>query len=249
MSTSHQPRQNSLLAALPETEFSYIEPSLELITMPLGEVLYESGGKLKYIYFPTTAIVSLLYVVESGASCEIAGIGNEGALGISLIMGGNHIASPPCRAVVRTAGHAYRLGSQFLMSECNRSGGRRAGAMQQLLLRYIQALMTQISQTAICNRYHSIEQQLCRWLLLTLDRLNNQEMFITQELIANMLGVRRESIAVAAGNLQLAGVINYGRGHINILSRKKLESRVCECYKVVKNEHQRLLNDEELRVH
>ena len=208
--------------------------------MPLGEVLYESGGQLQHVYFPTTAIVSLHYVMESGASSEIAGVGNEGVLGISLFMGGD---TTPSRAIVQTAGHGYRLKARLLMDEFNRAGGRRAGVMQHLLLRYTQALVTQISQTAVCNRHHTVEQQLCRWLLLTLDRLPSSELTMTQELIASMLGVRREGITEAAGHLQQAGVISYRRGHISILKRSGLESRVCECYAVVKKEHDRLLCD------
>lgn len=240
MKALHSPNQNHLLAALPTTEFERIAPHLELVAMPLGEVLYESGGQLQHAYFPTTAIVSLHYVTESGASSEIAGVGNEGALGISLFMGGN---TTPSRAIVQTGGHGYRLKAPLLMQEFNRAGGRRAGVMQHLLLRYTQALITQISQTAVCNRQHSVEQQLCRWLLLTLDRLPSKELTMTQELIASMLGVRRESIAVAAGHLQQAGFIRYRRGHITVLDRSGLESRVCECYAVVKHEYDRLLCD------
>ncbi len=240
MTIPHSPNQNYLLAALPEAEFERIVPNLELVAMPLGEVLYESGGQLQHVYFPTTAIVSLHYVTENGASSEIAGVGNEGALGISLFMGGN---TTPSRAVVQTAGHGYRMKSRLLMQEFNRSGGRRAGMLQQVLLRYTQALITQISQTAICNRHHSVEQQLCRWLLLTLDRLPSNELIMTQELIASMLGVRREGITEAAGKLQQAGVIRYRRGHITVLDRSGLESRVCECYTVVKQEYDRLLHD------
>ena len=240
MDTPQSPNQNQLLAALPTAEFERIAPHLELIAMPLGDVLYESGGQMQYVYFPTTAIVSLHYVTESGASSEIAGVGNEGVLGISLFMGGN---TTPSRAIVQTAGHGYRLPARLLMDEFNRAGGRRAGVMQNLLLRYTQALLTQISQTAVCNRHHSVEQQLCRWLLLTLDRLPSNELTITQELIASMLGVRREGITVAAGHLQQAGCIRYRRGHITVLDRSGLESRVCECYAVVKNEFDRLLCD------
>jgi len=240
MDTPQSPNQNQLLAALPTAEFERIAPHLELIAMPLGDVLYESGGQMQYVYFPTTAIVSLHYVTESGASSEIAGVGNEGVLGISLFMGGN---TTPSRAIVQTAGHGYRLQARLLMDEFNRAGGRRAGVMQGLLLRYTQALITQISQTAVCNRHHSVEQQLCRWLLLTLDRLPSNELTITQELIATMLGVRREGITVAAGHLQQTGCIRYRRGHITVLDRSGLESRVCECYAVVKKEHDRLLCD------
>jgi CRP-like cAMP-binding protein len=240
MDTPQSPNQNQLLAALPTAEFERIAPHLELIAMPLGDVLYESGGQMQHVYFPTTAILSLHYVTESGASAEIAGVGNEGVLGVSLFMGGN---TTPSRAIVQTAGHGYRLPARLLMDEFNRAGGRRAGVMQNLLLRYTQALLTQISQTAVCNRHHSVEQQLCRWLLLTLDRLPSNELTITQELIASMLGVRREGITVAAGHLQQAGCIRYRRGHITVLDRSGLESRVCECYAVVKKEHDRLLCD------
>ena len=240
MDTPQSPNQNYLLAALPTAEFERIAPHLELVAMPLGEVLYESSGQLQHVYFPTTAIVSMHYVMENGASSEIAGVGNEGVLGISLFMGGN---TTPSRAIVQTAGHGYRLPARLLMDEFNRAGGRRAGVMQNLLLRYTQALLTQISQTAVCNRHHSVEQQLCRWLLLTLDRLPSNELTITQELIASMLGVRREGITVAAGHLQQAGCIRYRRGHITVLDRSGLESRVCECYAVVKKEHDRLLCD------
>jgi len=235
MDTPQSPNQNQLLAALPTAEFKRIAPHLELVAMPLGDVLYESGGQMEHVYFPTTAIVSLQYVLENGASSEIAGVGNEGVLGISLFMGGN---TTPSRAIVQTAGHGYRLKTKLLMEEFN-----RGGVMQHLLLRYTQALITQISQTAVCNRHHSVEQQLCRWLLLTLDRLPSNDLTITQELIAGMLGVRREGITVAAGNLQLAGCIRYRRGHITVLDRSGLESRVCECYAVVKDEYDRLLCD------
>jgi CRP-like cAMP-binding protein len=231
------PNQNHLLAALPAEIFERISPHLELISMPLGEVLYESGGHLQHVYFPTTAIVSLHYLLESGASAEIAGVGNEGVLGISLFMGGN---TTPSLATVQTGGYGYRLKGRLMMEEFN-----RAGPMMRLMLRYTQALMTQISQTAVCNRHHSIEQQLCRWLLLTLDRLPSQELTVTQELIAGMLGVRREGITEAAGNLQRAGLISYRRGHITVLDRSRLESHACECYLVVKKEFHRLLSDPE----
>ncbi len=203
--------------------------------MPLGEVLYESGGQLVHVYFPTSAIVSLHYVTEDGASAEIAGVGNEGILGVSLFMGGNTTNS---RAVTLTAGHGYRLKAQLLMEEFN-----RAGVLMRLLLRYTQALMAQMAQTAVCNRHHSLEQQLCRWLLLTLDRKPSSDLTMTQELIANMLGVRREGVTAAAGHLQQAGLISYRRGHISVLDRAGLETLVCECYKVVKKEYERLLND------
>lgn len=240
MDSQQNPNQNYLLADLPTAEFERVAPHLELVAMPLGEVLYESGGQMQHVYFPTTAILSLHYVTESGASAEIAGVGNEGVLGISLFMGGN---TTPSRAIVQTAGHGYRLQARLLMDEFQRAGGRRAGAMQRLLLRYAQALITQISQTAVCNRHHAVEQQLCRWLLQTLDRLPSSELTMTQELIASMLGVRREGITEAAGHLQQAGCIRYRRGHITVLDRSGLESRVCECYAVVKKEHDRLLCD------
>ena len=210
-------------------------PHLELVKMPLGEALYESGGHLQYVYFPTTSIVSLLYVMEDGASAEIAVVGYEGILGISLFMGGE---TTPSRAVVQSAGYGYRLKAQLLKQEFN-----RAGALLRLLLRYTQALITQMAQTAVCNRHHSVEQQLCRWLLLSLDRLSSDELTMTQELIANMLGVRREGVTEAAGNLQRAGLIEYSRGHIKVLNRPGLEAQVCECYQVVKTEFDRLLPD------
>lgn len=231
--------QNHLLATLPAGILARLSPHLELIAMPLGEVLYESGGQLQHAYFPTTVILSLHYVMEDGASAEIAGVGNEGLLGISLFMGGN---TTPSRAIVQTGGWGYRLKASVMMEEFNRSGGRRAGVLQKLLLRYTQALITQIAQTAACNRHHSVEQQLCRWLLQTLDRLSTNELTITQELIAGMLGVRREGITEAAGNLQRAGLISYRRGHITVLKRPGLESRACECYAVVKKEQDRLLH-------
>ena len=229
-------RQNYLLSALPEDIFERISPHLELIPMPLGQVLYESGGQLQHVYFPTTAILSMHYIMESGASAEIAGVGNEGVLGISLFMGGN---TTPSRATVQTAGSGYRLKGKLMLEEFN-----RAGPMMRLLLRYTQALMTQMSQTAVCNRHHSVEQQLCRWLLLTLDRLPSNELTMTQELIAGMLGVRRESITETAVMLQRAGLISYRRGHITVIDRAGLETRSCECYHVVKKEFHRLLNGE-----
>ncbi len=235
MSSPHSPNQNHLLAALPTAEFERIAPHLELVAMPLGEVLYESSGQLQHVYFPATAIVSLHYVMENGASSEIAGVGNEGVLGISLFMGGN---TTPSRAIVQTAGHGYQLKTQLLMEEFN-----RGGVTQHLLLRYTQALITQVSQTAVCNRHHSVKQQLCRWLLLTLDRLPSNELTMTQELIAGMLGVRREGITEVAGHLQKAGFIRYRRGHITVLDRSGLESCACECYAVVKKELSRLLSD------
>jgi CRP-like cAMP-binding protein len=235
LSTRYTPNQNHLLAALPAEIFERISPHLELISMPLGEVLQESGGPLQHVYFPTTAIVSLHYLMENGASAEIAGVGNEGVLGISLFMGGN---TTPTLATVQTAGCGYRLKGRLMMEEFN-----RAGPMMRLMLLYTQALITQISQTAVCNRHHSVEQQLCRWLLLTLDRLSSNELTMTQELIASMLGVRREGITEAAGNLQRAGLISYRRGHITVIDRSGLESRACECYNVVKKELHRLLCD------
>jgi len=235
MASPHSPKQNHLLAALPTAEFERLATHLELVPLPLGEMLYEPGEQLQYGYFPTTAIVSLHYVMASGASAESAGVGNEGVVGIALFMGGE---TTPSSAVVQTAGHAYRLAGRLLKEEFN-----RAGPMQQLLLRYTQALLTQMSQTAACNRHHSVEQQLCRWLLLTLDRLSSHELIMTQELVASMLGVRREGITEAAGNLQRAGFISYRRGHIAVLDRAGLESRACECYAVVKKEMNRLLTD------
>ena len=239
MASAHSPNQNHLLAALPTAEFERLAAHLELVAMPLGEVLYEPGGQLQYAYFPTTAIVSLHYVMESGASAESAGVGNEGVVGISLFMGGN---TTPSSAVVQTAGHAYRLESRLLKLEFN-----RVGLMQRLLLRYTQALMTQVTQTAVCNRHHSVEQQLCRWLLSTLDRVPSGELIMTQELVASMLGVRREGITEAAGKLQRAGLIRYRRGHIAVLERSGLETCVCECYTVVKKELSRLLSDVQYR--
>jgi CRP-like cAMP-binding protein len=235
MSIPHSPNQNHLLAALPAADFARLSPHLELIPMLLGETLYESGGELRHVYFPTTAIVSLLYTMESGASAEIAGVGNEGVLGIALFMGGD---TTPGSAVVQTAGHGYRLQGKLLKEEFN-----RAGLMQRLLLRYTQALLTQMCQTAACNRHHSIDQQLCRWLLLTLDRLPSNELIMTQELVAGALGVRREGITEAAGKLQRAGFIRYRRGHIAVLERAGLEAGACECYAVVRKELGRLLSD------
>lgn len=232
---SHNPGQNHLLAALPAAELERLRAHLELVPMRLGDMLYEPGGQLQHAYFPTTCIVSLHYVMESGSSAEAAGVGNEGMLGVSLFMGGNTTTSS---AVVQTAGHAYRLKRQVLKQEFD-----RAGLLQRLLLRYTQALMTQMSQTAVCNRHHSIEQQLCRWLLLTLDRSSGNELIMTQELVASILGVRREGITEAAGKLQHAGFISYRRGHISVLDRTGLERSTCECYAVVKNEFARLLSD------
>jgi len=235
MSSLHSPNQNHLLAALPAAEFERLSPHLELVPLLLGEILYEPGGQMQHAYFPTTAIVSLHYVMESGASAETAGVGYEGVVGIALFMGGDTTSSS---AVVQTAGHAYRLEGRLLKQEFN-----RAGLLQGLLLRYTQALMTQMSQTAACNRHHTVEQQLCRWLLLTLDRMATNELVMTQELVANMLGVRREGITEAAGRLQQAGIISYRRGHIAVLERSGLETRACECYAVVKKELARLLSD------
>ena len=235
MSPLHSPSQNHILAALPTAEFERLAPHLELVPLLLGESLYEPGGQLRHAYFPTTAIVSLLYVLESGSSAEIAGVGNEGIVGISLFMGGD---TTPSSAVVQTAGHSYRLPGRLVKEEFN-----RAGLLHRVLLRYTQALLTQMCQTAACNRHHSIEQQLCRWLLLTLDRLPSNELVMTHELVSSALGVRREGITEAAGNLQRAGVIRYRRGHITVLERSGLEAGACECYAVVKKEMNRLLSD------
>ncbi|MFO7602206.1 MAG: Crp/Fnr family transcriptional regulator [Gammaproteobacteria bacterium] len=233
MPNIQEPRENHLLDALPAEEYARLVPNLELVPMPLGHVIYESGSELHHVYFPTTAIVSLLYVLLDGASAEIAVVGNEGLIGVALFMGGETM---PNRAVVQSSGHAYRLKGQLLKDEFNRSG-----AMQHLMLRYTQALLTQMAQTAVCNRHHSLDQQLCRWLLMSIDRLPSNELVMTQELIANMLGVRREGVTEAAGNLQKAGLIKYSRGHITVLNRAGLEARVCECYAVVKKEFERLL--------
>jgi CRP-like cAMP-binding protein len=229
----HSPHQNHLLDALPVGDYERIAPHLELIPMRLGEVLYEPGVRLRHVYFPTTSIVSLLYVLEDGASAEIAIVGNEGMLGISLFMGGD---TTPSHAVVQSAGHGFRLKAELLKTEFG-----RFGPTMHLLLRYTQALLTQMAQTAVCNRHHSVDQQLCRWLLLSLDRLSSNELSMTQELIANMLGVRREGVTEAAGKLQDAGLIRYRRGKITVLDRPRLEARSCECYKVVKTEFDRLL--------
>lgn len=233
--SQNTPRENHLLAALPREVFDRLLPDLELVAMPLGEVLCESGGQLQHVYFPTSAIISLHYILENGSSSEIAGVGNEGVLGISLFMGG---ATTPSRASVYTGGQGYRLKARLMLEEFN-----RAGPMMRLMLRYTQALITQMSQTAVCNRHHSVEQQLCRWLLLTLDRLPGSELTMTQELIASLLGVRREGITDAAGNLQRAGLISYRRGHITVLDKTGLEAHSCECYQVVKKEFHRLLSD------
>jgi CRP-like cAMP-binding protein len=229
------PLQSHLLAVLPESESKRLLPHMELVSLPLGKTLYDSGEQLSHVYFPTTSIVSLLYELENGSSAEIAVVGNEGIVGIALFMGGD---TTPNRAVVQSAGHAYRLPGRLLKEEFN-----RAGALQHLLLRYTLAMLTQMAQTAVCNRHHSVDQQLCRWLLLSLDRLPTMELIMTQELIANMLGVRREGVTEAAGKLQKAGLIHYGRGRIAVLDRPGLEIRVCECYDVVRNEFRRLLPD------
>jgi CRP-like cAMP-binding protein len=233
MLDSAEPRNNFLLAALPDSEWGRWQPLLEKIEMPLGQVLYEPGNTLAHVYFPTTSIVSLLYVMENGASAEIAVVGNEGLVGISLFMGGE---STPSRAVVQSAGSGLRLKAQLMKSEFE-----RAGPVLHLLLRYTQALITQMAQTAACNRHHTLDQQLCRWLLLSLDRLRTNELAMTQELIANMLGVRREGVTEAALKLQQAGLISYARGRITVLDRAGLENRTCECYAVVKREYDRLL--------
>jgi CRP-like cAMP-binding protein len=233
MAIDLDPKKNHLLAALPEAEWQRWLPHLEAVEMPLGQVLYESGRTLDYVYFPITSIVSLLYVMENGASAEIAVVGNEGLVGISLFMGGE---TTPSRAVVQSAGVGFRLKAQMIKSEFN-----RAGPAMHLLLRYTQALITQMAQTAACNRHHSLDQQLCRWLLLSLDRLEGSELVMTQEPIANMLGVRREGVTEAALKLQEAGLISYARGHIKVLDRQGLEQRSCECYAVVKKECDRLL--------
>ncbi len=233
MSSPHTPRQNHVLAVLPDADYARLLPDLELIAMPLGWAVYESGGHMGYVYFPTTSIVSLLYVMENGASAEIAVTGNEGLVGISLFMGGE---STPSRAVVQSAGSGYRLKASVLKREFALGGN-----LQHLALRFTQALITQMAQTAVCNRHHSLDQQLCRWLLVSMDRLDGEELVMTQELIANMLGVRREGVTEAAGKLQSDGLIRYSRGHIKVLDRERLEQRVCECYEVVKREYDRLL--------
>jgi len=227
------PRQNRLLAALPAADYERLLPELELVPLPLGWAVYEAGGHLGYVYFPIDSIVSLLYVMEDGASAEIAVTGFDGVVGIALFMGGE---TTPSRAVVQSAGFAYRLKAAVLKREFD-----QGGELQHLALRYTQALITQMAQTAVCNRHHSVEQQLARWLLLSLDRLSSNELAMTQELIANMLGVRREGVTEAAGHLQKAGLIHYSRGHITVLDRPNLEHRVCECYSVVKREYDRLL--------
>jgi CRP-like cAMP-binding protein len=238
MTSPNQPKSNHLLAALPEPEWQRWLPQLEAVELELGQVLYESGHTLSHVYFPTTAIVSLLYVMENGSSAEIAVVGNDGIVGISLFMGGE---STPSRAVVQSAGLGYRLPAQAMKDEFN-----LAGPVMHLLLRYTQALITQMTQTAVCNRHHSLDQQLCRWLLLSLDRLQGNELVMTQELIANMLGVRREGVTEAAHKLQADGLIRYARGRITILNRQALEHRTCECYAVVKKEYDRLLSSKSL---
>ena len=234
MPLQNTPTQNHLLAALPAAEYARLLPQLEPFPLPLGWALYESGSEQEYLYFPVSSIVSLLYVIGDGSSAEIAVTGNEGVVGIALFMGGE---TTPSRAVVQSAGSAFRLRATLLKEEF-----KRGGPLQHLLLRYTQALITQMAQTAVCNRHHSVEQQLCRWLLLSLDRLPSNELTMTQELIANMLGVRREGVTEAAGNLQAAGLIHYSRGKITVLDRPQLEARVCECYAVVKRESDRLLS-------
>jgi CRP-like cAMP-binding protein len=229
------PRQNWLLAALADAEWERVAPHLQPVAMRLGEVLFDSGGKPSHVYFPSTAIVSLLYVMENGASAEIAVVGNEGLVGISLFMGGQSTSS---QAVVQATGEGFRLPASILMQEFN-----RGGAVLHLLLRYTQALITQMAQTSVCNRHHALDQQLCRWLLLTLDRLHSSELVMTQELLSNLLGVRRASISDAAGRLQKDGLIRYERGHISVLDRPEVERRACECYAVVKKEYDRLLPD------
>jgi CRP-like cAMP-binding protein len=233
--TPQDPHQNHLLGALPADAYAELLPHLEPVELTLGNSLYEPGVSMRHVYFPTTAIVSLLYVMENGASAEIAVVGNEGVVGVALYMGGETTTS---RAVVQSAGHAFRLKGQLL-----KDAFFRAGPMQGLLLRYAQSLLTQMGQTAVCNRHHTVDQQLCRWLLLSLDRLPSNRLSMTQELIANMLGVRREGVTEAACKLQKSGLIEYNRGHITVLDRSGLEARVCECYRVVKKELDRLLPD------
>jgi CRP-like cAMP-binding protein len=228
------PRENKLLAALPESDWQRWLPQLEFVSLPLGQVLYESGDTLSHVYFPATAIISLLYVMENGASAEIAVVGNEGLVGISLFMGGESTTS---RAVVQSAGQGFRLASQAIKEEIKRA------PVMHLFLRYTQALITQMSQTAVCNRHHTLHQQLCRWLMLSLDRLPDNKLEMTQELIANMLGVRRQGVTEAALKLQDLGLIRYTRGRILVLDREGLEKRCCECYRVVKDEYDRLLPD------
>jgi CRP-like cAMP-binding protein len=239
MQPAHCPLQNQLLAALPLAEYQRLEAGgLEPVELPQGEVLHESGDRLHYVYFPTTAIVSMLYVLEDGATTEIAAVGNEGILGVAVFMGGE---SMPSQAVVQSAGWGYRFPAHLMKAEF-----QRGGPLADLLLRYTQALMTQMTQTAVCNRHHTIEQQLCRWLLLSVDRLSSDALSITQDMIANMLGVRREGVTVAAGRLQRAGLIHYSRGHIQVLDRPGMEARVCECYAVVRSEFERLLSNPQM---
>ncbi|MEE9103725.1 Crp/Fnr family transcriptional regulator [Pseudomonas nitroreducens] len=233
MQETPSPLQNHLLAALPSIVQERLFPHLELLRLPLGKALYESGDAMRHVYFPTDAIISLLYVMENGASAEISVVGNEGLIGVAVFMGGE---STPSRAIVQSAGSVYRLSGQRIKDEFNRHG-----EMLQLMLRYTQALITQMAQTAVCNRHHSIDQQLCRWLLLSIDRLPSNQLTMTQELIANMLGVRREGVTEAAGKLQKLGVIEYSRGRITVLDRARLEELSCECYAVVKKETDRLL--------
>jgi CRP-like cAMP-binding protein len=233
MSARRTPKQNRLLAALPPADLLRLLPQLERVPLALGAVIYESGGEQAYVYFPASGIVSLLYVMKDGAAAEIAVVGNEGAVGIALFMGGE---TTPSRAVVQSAGEGYRMRAAVL-----KKAFEDGGELQHLLLRYTQALITQMTQTAVCNRHHAVDQQLCRWLLLSLDRLRGNELVMTQELIANMLGVRREGVTEAAGKLQAEGLIQYSRGRITVLDRRQLEARVCECYAVVKKEYDRLL--------
>ncbi len=233
--TSPNPNQNLLLAALPTEEFEPLSTQLELVVMPLGKMLYSPDEHLQYAYFPTTSIVSLHYILESGASGETASVGSEGLVGIFLFMGGDTTSSS---AVVQTSGHAYRLDRRLIKNAFN-----AGGLLQKILLRYTQSLLTRMAQTAVCNRYHSIEQQLCRSLLQNLDRVPTGDLVMTQELLASLLGVRREGVTVAAGNLQRDGLISYRRGHIAVLDREGLEARCCECYEVVKKECTRLLSD------
>jgi CRP-like cAMP-binding protein len=235
----NSPKANRLLAALPEESYEALASFLERVSLPLGKAVYEPGARQAYVYFPTDSIVSLLYVLENGSSAEIAVTGFEGLVGIALFMGGE---TTPSRAVVQSAGHGYRLKASVLKKEFE-----KGGELQHVLLRYTQALITQMTQTAVCNRHHSVDQQLCRWLLLSLDRLPSNELVMTQELIANMLGVRREGVTEAAGKLQAAGLIHYSRGRITVPDRTQLEARVCECYAVVKKEYDRLLPAHEPR--
>ncbi|MGM0678017.1 Crp/Fnr family transcriptional regulator [Ectothiorhodospira marina] len=232
------PRVNQLIALLPNKDYKHLLPGLELVSLPLGQMIYEPGVQMEYVYFPIDAIVSLLYVMEDGSSAEIAVVGRDGVVGVALFMGGE---STPSQAVVQSAGQAYRLSARHLKEAFHRVGGRRQGILHNLLLRYAQALLTQMAQTAVCNRHHTLDQQLCRWLLLSLDRLPSNQLHMTQELIANMLGVRREGVTEAAGKLQRAGLITYHRGHITVLDREGLEARSCECYAVVKRECDRLI--------